>query len=106
MSKGAILTKSKDFAVRIIKLTRYLQDDKHEYVLSKQIMRSGTSIGANARESNNAQSLADAIDWALKLPAKEKEKISKAAIKNVKDNFTKQIMCDKTIAVYQELMKK
>ena len=44
-------------------------------------------------ESNNAQSLADAIDWALKLPAKEKEKISKAAIKNVKDNFTKQIMC-------------
>ena len=57
-------------------------------------------------ESNNAQSLADSIDWALNLPAKEKAKISKAAIKNVKDNFTKQIMCDKTIAVYQELMKK
>ena len=59
MSKGAFLTKSKDFAVRIIKLTRYLQEDKHEYVLSKQILRSGTSIGANARESNNAQSRAD-----------------------------------------------
>ena len=59
MSKSAILTKSKDFAVRIIKLTRYLQEDKHEYVLSKQILRSGTSIGANARESNNAQSRAD-----------------------------------------------
>ena len=57
-------------------------------------------------ESNNSQSLADAIDWALTLPAKEKNKISKAAIKNVKDNFTKQIMCDKTIAVYQELMQK
>lgn len=56
-------------------------------------------------ESNNAQSLADAIDWALNLPAKEKEKISKAAIKNVKDNFTKQIMCDKTIAVYHEVLK-
>lgn len=56
-------------------------------------------------ESNNAQSLADAIDWALTLPKKEKEKISKAAIKNVKDNFTKQIMCDKTIAVYHELLK-
>lgn len=56
-------------------------------------------------ESNNAQSLADAIDWALKLPAKEREKISKAAIQNVKDNFTKQIMCDKTIAVYHELIK-
>ncbi len=56
-------------------------------------------------ESNNAQSLAEAIDWALNLPAKEKEKISKAAIKNVKDNFTKQIMCDKTIAVYHEVLK-
>ncbi len=56
-------------------------------------------------ESNNAQSLADAIDWALNLPADKKAKISKAAIKNVKDNFTKQIMCDKTIAVYHELLK-
>lgn len=56
-------------------------------------------------ESNNAQSLADAIDWALNLPADEKQKLSKAAIKNVKDNFTKQIMCDKTIAVYHEVLK-
>ena len=56
-------------------------------------------------ESNNAQSLADAIDWALNLPAEEREKISQAAIKNVKDNFTKQIMCDKTIAVYHEVLK-
>lgn len=55
-------------------------------------------------ENNNAQSLAEAIDWALGLPAEEKEKISKAAIKNVRDNFTKQIMCDKTIAVYHELI--
>ena len=61
MSKGAILTKSKDFAVRIIKLTRYLQDDKHEYVLSKQIMRSGTSIGANIREAFYAHGRADFI---------------------------------------------
>lgn len=56
-------------------------------------------------ESNNAQNLAEAIDWALNLPAAEREKISKAAIKNVKDNFTKQIMCDKTIRVYQEVLK-
>lgn len=54
--------------------------------------------------SNNAQSLAEAIDWALDLPDAEKEKISKAAIKNVRDNFTKQIMCDKTVAVYHELI--
>ena len=54
--------------------------------------------------SNDAQSLADALDWALNLSAAEKEKISKAAIKNVRDNFTKEIMCDKTIAVYKELV--
>lgn len=54
--------------------------------------------------SNNAQSLADAIDWALDLSESEKEKIAKAAIKNVKDNFTKDIMSDKTIAVYHELV--
>ena len=56
-------------------------------------------------ESNNAESLAQAIDWALALSPKEKEKISKAAIQNVKEHFTKQIMCDKTIAVYRELLK-
>lgn len=56
-------------------------------------------------QSNNAKALAEAIDWALSLPAKEKKKISAAAIKNVHDNFTKQIMCDKTIAVYDELLK-
>ncbi len=55
-------------------------------------------------ESNNAQALAKAIDWALNLSPAEKAKISAAAIKNVKDNFTKQIMCDKTIAVYHELL--
>jgi glycosyltransferase involved in cell wall biosynthesis len=56
-------------------------------------------------EGGNPQALADAIDWALNLSPQEKNKISQAAIKNVKDNFTKQIMCDKTIAVYKELLK-
>lgn len=55
--------------------------------------------------SNDAQALAEAIDWALDLPAEERKKISAAAIKNVRDNFTKQQMCDKTIAVYNELLK-
>ena len=56
-------------------------------------------------KSNDAKSLAEAMDWALSLPAEEKKKFSEAAIKNVHDNFTKQIMCDKTIAVYNELLK-
>lgn len=56
--------------------------------------------------NNDAQSLADALDWALKLSAEEKDKISAEAIKNVRNNFTKQIMCDKTLDVYYELLNK
>ena len=56
MENNIILDKSKAFAVRIIKFYQYLCDEKKEFVLSKQLLRSGTSIGANARESKNAQS--------------------------------------------------
>ena len=59
--KNVILDKSKAFAVRIIKFYKYLCDEKKEFVLSKQLLRSGTSIGANVRESKNAQSKADFI---------------------------------------------
>ena len=52
---------SKAFALRIIKLYQYLREEKGEFVLSKQILRSGTSIGANIAESINAQSRADFI---------------------------------------------
>ena len=49
------------FALRIIKLYRYLCANRHEYDMSRQIYRSGTSIGANIAESKNAQSDADYI---------------------------------------------
>ena len=55
-------------------------------------------------KSGDSQSLADALDWALTLNDKEKQKISAAAIKNVREHFTKQIMCDKTIDVYREVV--
>lgn len=55
-------------------------------------------------ESNNPQSLADALDWALSLNKAETKKISDSAIKNVREHFTKQIMCDKTIEVYREVV--
>lgn len=54
-----IETKSFDFAVRIVKLNQYLATDKKEYVLSKQLLRSGTSIGANISEAQKSQSTAD-----------------------------------------------
>ena len=51
--------KSKKFAVRIVRLYKYLSEEKREYVLSKQMLRSGTSIGANIREALDGQSKAD-----------------------------------------------
>ena len=56
-----IENKSFAFAVRIVKLTRFLRDSGSEYILSKQILRSGTSIGANVAEAQQAQSKADFI---------------------------------------------
>ncbi len=56
-----ILDKSKKFAIRIINLYKYLNDNKKEHIISKQILRCGTSIGANVRETVNAQSKSDFI---------------------------------------------
>ena len=49
------------FAVRIVKLCQHLQNTKHEFVLSKQLERSGTSIGANISEAQQGQSRADFV---------------------------------------------
>ncbi len=59
MSKNIVKEKSVRFAIRIVKLYKFLTDEKHELVMSKQILRSGTSIGANIAESNNAISKKD-----------------------------------------------
>ena len=59
---------TKAFALRILKLCNYLGDEKKEYILSKQILRSGSSIGANIREGIYAQSKADFINkWSMAL---------------------------------------
>ena len=70
MGDNVIYKLSKSFALRIIKLYSYLCDEKKEYVISKQIYRSGTSIGANIAESIYAQSDADYINK-LKISLKE-----------------------------------
>ena len=58
---NAIEEKSFHFAVRVVKLCKYLREEKKEFILSKQLMRSGTSIGANIVESQQAQSRADFV---------------------------------------------
>jgi four helix bundle protein len=63
MKKKSILReKSYKFAVRIVQLTQFLQQEKKEFVLSKQIIKSGTAIGALIKEAEYAQSNADFIN--------------------------------------------
>ena len=57
--ENVIVEKSKSFALRIIRLYPYLCSEKSEYILSKQLLRSGTSIGANVKEAIRGQSKAD-----------------------------------------------
>lgn len=61
MKENILLTKSYKFALKTIKLYQNLAEEKKEFVLSKQILRSGTSIGANIEKANQAESKADFI---------------------------------------------
>lgn len=70
MKQNVIKDKSFNFSLRIVKLSQFLQESKKEYVLSRQIMRSGTSIGALIREALQAESKADFIH---KLSISQKE---------------------------------
>jgi four helix bundle protein len=57
--ESVLKEKSYDFAVRIVRLSQFLQHEKKEFMLNKQILRSGTAIGALIREAEFAQSTAD-----------------------------------------------
>ena len=61
MKENIIVDKSLDFAVRIVNLRKYLTKEHNEYVMSKQLLRCGTSIGANVAEAQRGQSKADFI---------------------------------------------
>ena len=78
-----IVSKSKGFAVRIIRLVQYLQTEKHEYVLSKQLLRSGTSIGANVRAGTQASSRADFVN-----------KLSIALKESVETEYWLELLCE------------
>ena len=70
MSENIIKTKSFSFALRIVKLYQFLCNNKREFVLSKQLLRSGTAIGALVRESVQAESK---LDFIHKLSIAQKE---------------------------------
>jgi four helix bundle protein len=70
MKKSIVDIKAFEFAVKIIRIGRELQEQKKEFIISKQLVSSGTSIGANVREGENAESKADFIH---KLSISQKE---------------------------------
>ena len=101
MTDSILKTKSRAFAVRIIKLYKHLQDEKKEYLMSKQVLRSGTSIGANIHEAFFGQSKKDFISK-MQIALKEaseteywlyilsetnfiEEKLSKSILKDCKE---------------------
>lgn len=61
MRENIIKNKSFNFSIRVVKLYQYLVKDKKEFVLSKQFLRSGTSVGAMVREAEHSESKADFI---------------------------------------------
>jgi four helix bundle protein len=70
MKESILKTKSFAFAVRIVRMYQYLQKDKKEFILSKQVVRSGTAVGALVYEAQHAQSVPDFIS---KLSISQKE---------------------------------
>lgn len=95
--------KTVDFAVRIVKFYKYLCDEKKEYVLSKQILRSGTSIGANVRESKNAQSRADFVSK-LNIALKEADETEYWLEVMLKSDLVKENQIEKLVANLKEII--
>ena len=61
MKENIVANKSFEFAIRVVKLSKHLNEKKKKFVLSKQLIRSGTAIGALIREAEHAESKADFI---------------------------------------------
>jgi four helix bundle protein len=100
MKDNVILDKSFEFAIRVVKLYNYLCDEKKEYVLSKQLLRCGTSIGANINEAQAGQSKADFIAK-MSIASKEAreskywiELLIKTEYLNINDRHTKSLVND------------
>lgn len=95
-----ILSKSFNFAVRVVKLYKYLCDEKKEYILSKQLLRSGSSIGANVNEAQAAQSKNDFISK-MSISSKEAreskywiELLIETGYLSLADEHTKSLLSD------------
>ena len=107
-----IQTKSRSFAIRIINCYKFLTEQKHEMVMSKQLLRCGTSIGANTRESKNAQSRMDFLNK-LNIALKEADETEYwldllHETQYLEDNMYKSINddCGELIRILTSIIKK
>ena len=100
LKDNIIVDRSFSFSVRVVNLYKYLCDEKKEYVLSKQLLRSGTSIGANINEAQAGQSKADFIAK-MAIASKEAREskywidlLVKTDYLNINDTHTKSLQND------------
>ncbi len=112
MSSGNIVAdKSFSFAVRVVKLYRHLCEAHKEFVLSKQLLRSGTSIGANVKEAMRGQSKADfgtKMNIALKEASETEywiELLYKTELLNEKEYESIQPECRELIKILTSIVK-
>ena len=111
-NENILKPKSKKFALRIIKLYEYLKEQKKEYVMSKQVLKSGTSIGANIRESIYAQSRPDfgsKLSIALKEAGETEwwlELLEEAEYINKKEAQSMLVDCREIIRILSAITKK
>lgn len=101
---NVIVNKSKNFAIRIIRLYQYLCGEKREFVLSKQSLRSGTSIGANVKEAVRGQSKADFISK-MSIALKEASETEYWLELLYETDFLDRTQFDSIYADNQELLK-
>jgi four helix bundle protein len=104
MKKDLLRNKSFSFALRIVKLSKYLQEEHKEYILSKQILHSGTAIGALIREAQYAQSKADFLHK-LMIALKEANETEYWLLLLKESGFISIIMFESIYPEVDELLK-
>ena len=102
--EGPLIEKSLAFAVKIVFFCREIQENKKEYVLTKQLLKSGTSVGANIEEATQAQSINDFVSK-LSIALKEAHE-TRYWLRIIKaSRLSSPELCDNLIQELQEIIK-
>ena len=102
--ENIVMEKADAFGNRIIKMYQFLTDVKHEYIFSKQIVRCGTSIGANVSESRNAQGAKDFVNK-LNIALKEADETEYWLKKLLQGDYITQRQYNSMYADNEEIVK-